>query len=118
MPTSVARTAICSAPLECPSSPGLPTTKVSVRPSRPETSSTLRRTSSSLAVSIGVLGVDAGRRTILAEHLAQDLAPFAGGDAGFGRRDRRRHDIAALGCRRFEIDQRLPHRLVVAPLPP
>src|SRR5262249_6488055 len=64
------------------------------------------------------LGADAGRSAILAEHLAQHAAPFAGGDACFGGSDRRLHDVTPFGGCRFEIDQRLTHGLVVAPLAP
>ena len=43
---------------------------------------------------------DAGGGAVLAEHLAQALAPLAGGDAGMGAGDRGRHDVAALAARR------------------
>src|SRR5713101_4524234 len=46
MPASRARTAICSAPLEWPSSPGLPTRNLMRRPSLRETRSTSARTRS------------------------------------------------------------------------
>ena len=46
MPQSRARTAICSAPLEWPSRPGLPTSSLMRRPSRADTRSTSPRTSS------------------------------------------------------------------------
>src|SRR3982751_5928256 len=46
MPMSRARTAICSAPLECPSSPGLPTRILSPRPSASPTRSTSSRSAS------------------------------------------------------------------------
>src|SRR5665647_2863245 len=52
MPASRARTAICSAPLEWPSRPGLPTRNVSRRPSRRETRSTSPRISSSPSTSL------------------------------------------------------------------
>ncbi len=39
---------------------------------------------------------DTGRRTILAEHAAQRVRPFAGGDAGLGAGDRGRHDVAVF----------------------
>src|SRR3954453_24114542 len=47
MPTSRARTAICSAPLECPSRPGLPTRILMRRPSASPTRATSSRSSSS-----------------------------------------------------------------------
>src|ERR687890_762855 len=47
-PASRARTAICSAPLECPSSPGLPTRKRS----RPPSSFPVARTCSRTPVSV------------------------------------------------------------------
>src|SRR5216683_3352578 len=46
MPASRARTAICSAPFEWPSRPGLPTRNFSRLPSRREAASTAARTSS------------------------------------------------------------------------
>src|ERR687898_310996 len=46
MPASRARTAICSAPLECPSRPGLPTRIFTRRPSASLTRSTSSRSSS------------------------------------------------------------------------
>ena len=49
--------------------------------------------------SVRAARADAGRRAILAEHLAQRRAPFAGGDAGLGAGDRGRHDVARLPCR-------------------
>ncbi len=52
MPASRARTAICSAPLEWPSSPGLPTRNVRRRPSLRDTRSTSARMSSSPLTSL------------------------------------------------------------------
>jgi hypothetical protein len=44
------------------------------------------------------LAVDAGDRTVLAEHLAQRVGPLAGGDPRQRALDRRLHqDVAALG---------------------
>ena len=97
MPQSRARTAICSAPLEWPSRPGLPTSSLMRRPSLAETRSTSARTSSRLASPVrGHGAADAGRRAIFAEDAAQRRAPFAGGDAGLGAGDRRLHDVAAF----------------------
>ena len=50
MPQSRARKAICSAPFEWPSRPGLPTRNFSRRPSRALTASTASRISSSPSV--------------------------------------------------------------------
>src|SRR6516225_7594260 len=52
MPASRARTAICSAPLEWPSRPGLPSTNFSRRPSLRDTRSTSARKSSRPTVSL------------------------------------------------------------------
>src|ERR687894_388597 len=51
MPASRARTAICSAPFECPSSPGLPTRILTRRPSDSDTRSTFSRSSVKLSES-------------------------------------------------------------------
>ena len=88
-------TAICSAPLEWPSRPGLPTRNFSRRPSFFDTRSTSARMSSRPSASLRMARADAGRRAVFAERLAQRKAPFAGGDAGFGAGDRGRHDVAA-----------------------
>src|SRR5882757_6053950 len=67
-PASRARTAICSAPLECPSRPGLPTSSRSLPPpSSAAVSATLRRTSASslpasAAIATGALLTPVGAR--------------------------------------------------------
>ena len=94
MPASRARTAICSAPLEWPSRPGLPTRKVRRRPSLRDTRST---SAADVVEPVDVVAhgtADPGRRAVFAERLAQRPAPFAGGDAGLGAGDRGRHDVA------------------------
>src|ERR671920_617869 len=53
MPMSRARTAICSAPLECPSSPGLPTRIFGVRPIASPTRATSSRSSATSSVGAG-----------------------------------------------------------------
>jgi hypothetical protein len=75
MPASRLATAICSAPLECPSSPGLPTRIFSVRPSASLTRATSSRSSSSAAGEAGL--ADAGRRAVGAEDVAQRARPLA-----------------------------------------
>ena len=92
MPESRAATAICSAPLEWPSRPGLATRNFGGPPAIDLTNST---TSPSPADEPH-RARHAGRRTELAEHLAHQLAPLAGGAAGLGQRDRRRHHVVAL----------------------
>ena len=57
---------------------------------------------------------DAGRRAVFAEGFAQGPAPFAGGDAGFGAGDRRRHDVGAAGRGALEVSQRRRDRAGVA----
>src|SRR5215203_4124887 len=61
MPASRARTAICSAPLECPSSPGLPTRIFTPRPR----CSPRRATSSRSSASSSPLGTAAASPTPL-----------------------------------------------------
>src|SRR5215510_12311708 len=61
---------------------------------------------------------DAGRRTILAECIAQREAPFACGHAGLGTPDRGRHDIAVLPCGAPEPVERLGDGLGIARRPP
>ncbi len=82
MPASRARTAICSAPFEWPSRPGLPTRILIRRPSASDTRSTLSRSSAS-ASSSGAAAASrhAGGRAVLAEHVAQRARPLAGGGA-------------------------------------
>ena len=63
-------------------------------------------------------GADAGRRAVFAERRAQRKAPFAGGDAGFGAGDRRRHDVAAAFRRLAQIVERRRDRLGVARVAP
>ena len=99
MPTSRARTAICSAPLECPSRPGLPT-RIFIAPAErvgrrgrprraaPRARRRRRRPGARLA--------DAGRRAVVAEDVAQRLRPLAGRHAGAGGGDRRGHDVLVV----------------------
>ncbi len=97
MPQSRARTAICSAPLEWPSRPGLPTRNFRRRPSGSETRLHRRadlleaRRASSAAAS-----ATPGGGAVFAEYLAQNPAPFAGGHAGLRAGDGGRHDVAAV----------------------
>ena len=94
MPASRARTAICSAPLECPSSPGLPTRIFSPRPSCSATRATSSRSSTTSSVDGRRRRLaDAGRRAVGAERVAQALRPLAGRHARARGRDRRRHDV-------------------------
>ena len=95
MPQSRARTAICSAPLEWPSRPGLPTRNLSAPPEPAAGRLDRRADLGEIARGRGRGLADAGRRAVLAEHLAQRRAPFAGGDAGLGGGDRGRHDVVA-----------------------
>src|SRR5580700_7783707 len=57
---------------------------------------------------------DASRRAVFAERLAKRPAPLAGGNAGLGARDRRRHDVAPAGGRAFEFGQRRLDLRVIA----
>ena len=114
MPASRARTAICSAPLEWPSRPGLPTRKVSRRPSFRDTRSTSARMSSRPPASLRIaLPTPVGAR-YSPKRLTQRPAPFAGGDAGFGAGDRGRHDVGGACGGALEIGQRRRDRLGVA----
>ena len=99
MPTSRARTAICSAPFEWPSRPGLPTRIRIGCPISSETLETRSRTSPSrspLTEPPARCLRDAGGRAVVAEDLAQDAGPLAGGGAGLGGLDGRRQDVRAL----------------------
>ena len=92
MPASRAATAICSAPFEWPSSPGLATSSRGGPPAiafDPLGHGSQHRRRAGMADG----GADAGRRAVLAEHLAQTSGPLAGGAAGVGQRDRGRHDV-------------------------
>ena len=122
MPTSRARTAICSAPFECPSRPGLPTRIRIGWPICSETSSTRSRTPASRSpltepprrpppTPVG--------RAVVAEDLAQDAGPLAGGGAGLGGLDRRRHDVAPLvaGGLGELLERRVDGALVALGLP-
>ena len=108
---SRARTAICSAPLECPSRPGLPTRIFSRRPMR-------------LADAVDLLAqllerrrvarpggglAHAGGRAELAERLAQRSGPLAGGGAGARGGERRLHDVPLAG-RHLAQGRRAPRR--------
>src|ERR1051326_2833913 len=146
MPASRARTAICSAPLEWPSSPGLPTRNFMRRPSFFDTRPTspprralapglcdpefhgspeLLRPAVDLAAQIvepdrvvAHAAPDAGRRAVFAKTPAQHRAPLAGGDARLRAGDRGRHDVAARACRAGEIGEcRLDGRLVARRAP-
>ena len=111
MPTSRARTAICSAPLEWPSRPGF-ATRIRIRcPSSSETSSTWARTASSSSPSEpwGV-PVDPGRAAVVAEGLAQGPRPLARRGAGLGGLDRRRHACWRSRRRRPRRAPRAPRR--------
>ena len=91
---SRARTAICSAPLEWPSRPGLPTRIFGVRPIVSPTRATSSRRSATWVGRRGRRGLaDAGRRAVGAEGVAQGLRPFAGGHAGAGGLDGRLHHV-------------------------
>ncbi len=89
MPTSRARTAICSAPLECPSRPGLPTRIFGRRPSVSLQPGDLLAQLVELARRArGRAGLaDAGRGAVAAEHLAQGRATTR---RSWRRRGRRR----------------------------
>ena len=115
MPQSRARTAICSAPLEWPSRPGLPTSSLMRRPSRADTRSTSPRTSSRSASSRAAMARDTPVGARYSPNTrAQRRAPLAGGDAGLGARDRRLHDVAAFLGGALQLGQRLLDGLGVA----
>ena len=76
------------------------------RPSLRDTRSTLGAHLVEPAGIVARRAADAGRRAIFAERLAQCLAPFAGGDAGFRRCDRCGHDVAAFGRSGAQVLQR------------
>src|SRR5690606_10104683 len=57
---------------------------------------------------------DAGGRAVLAEDLAHGVGPLAGRDARMRRRDRRRHDVAAVLRRFDEVLERLANALRIA----
>jgi hypothetical protein len=100
MPMSRARTAICSAPLECPSRPGLPTRIFEPAPERLATRvDLLAQRSRSSAPARGRLA-DAGRRAELAEGVAQRRGPLAGGRARAGGGERRGHDVLVAAATR------------------
>ena len=102
MPTSRARTAICSAPLECPSSPGLPTRIFS------RAAQALAERGDLVAQRGDVLArrrrarrlADARRRAVGAERVAQRLRPLAGRRARAGGGDRGGHDVLVARARR------------------
>ena len=71
---------------------------------------TSARSSSRSSAALPRLRPDAGRRAIFAEFAAQRRAPFAGRDAGFGRLDRGRHDVAPARRRRAQIRAARPRR--------
>src|SRR5215813_2907314 len=98
MPTSRARRAICSAPLEWPSRPGLPTRILIRWPIRSEAWSTRARSTTSCWLSLARRGgaVDAGRRPVGAEDVAHGLGPLSRRGAVLGGGDRRRHHVGLL----------------------
>ena len=75
MPASRAATAICSAPLEWPSSPGLPTSSRSGPPSDSAAACTLLAHRRAGRRRAPPTRADAGRAAVLAEHLAQHVRP-------------------------------------------
>ena len=94
MPESRARTAICSAPLEWPSRPGLPTRIFGRRPSFSCRRATSSRSSLELVVRRRGGGLaDARRAVVAAEHLAQRPRPLPGRRARPCGRDRRVHQV-------------------------
>ena len=94
MPASRARTAICSAPLEWPSSPGLPTRILTRRPSPSDTRSTRSRSAASessegaAAASPTPVGARYSPNTV-----AQGRRPLARGRSRPRGGQRRRHDV-------------------------
>ena len=114
MPASRAATAICSAPLEWPSRPGLATSSLGGPPAIALTRST---TSAKPATRTDGTG-DAGRGAELAEHLAHRRAPLAGRAAGLGQGDRRRHHVVAVGGRPPQLVERRGDGGLVAAGPP
>ena len=107
MPASRARTAICSAPLECPSRPGLPTRIFGRRPSCSCSRETSSRSSVELRVRRFVPAglADAGGGAVAAEHLAQRARPLAGGGARARGGDRRDHQVLLRGSHRGDPGQ-------------
>jgi hypothetical protein len=59
---------------------------------------------------------DPGRRAVLAEDRRARLRPLAGGDAGVGRADRRRHDVLPVRRRVAQAGERRLHLGLVAPV--
>ena len=111
-PTSRARTAICSAPLEWPSRPGLPTRIFSRRPERLGDALDLlaqRRRGRRPPAPAGGLA-DAGRRAVRAEDVAQRLRPLAGRHARAGGGDRRGHDVLVVVGGDARAARRAPRR--------
>ena len=84
MPASRAATAICSAPFECPSRPGLPTRIRGGPPNDFASSWTWRAHREHVVGDAGRDPADAGRGPVLAEHVAQRIGPFADGPARRG----------------------------------
>ena len=96
MPASRAATAICSAPLEWPSRPGLPTSTRIGWPSSRARSWTSLAHRDHVGADRRVHAADAGRCAVFAEHLAQRVGPLADGAARACERDRGGHQA----CRR------------------
>ena len=92
MPASRAATAICSAPLEWPSRPGLATSRRGGPPGRARSRSARARSPSEPPATPDAAATP-GRGPVLAEHLAQAVGPLAGGAAGPGQVDGGRHDV-------------------------
>ena len=114
MPASRAATAICSAPLEWPSRPGLATSSFGGPPAIVLTRSTTAAKPGGRTDRAG----DAGRGAELAEHLAHHRAPLAGRAAGLGQGDRRRHHVVAVARRPPQLVERRGDGGVVAAGPP
>ena len=115
-PASRARTAICSAPLQCPSRPGLPTRNRS----RPPSSSPVAATRVAHRRELRAASGDPdraghpGRSAVLAEHLAQRSGPLPRGHAGAGAARvagiRLASVLAAVAQRRRAPPRRRPRR--------
>ena len=120
MPQSRARKAICSAPLECPSRPGLPTRNLSRRPSgarpRPPRRG-CRRDLRSCSRRPWTTPVGPRYSPWTARICS---GPFAGRDARLRRGNRGGHDVAALARRSAQVRPARPprrlHRRGLAPV--
>ena len=92
MPASRAATAICSAPFECPSRPGLAT---SSRGGPPGIARTLAATPASPDDPAATAETPVGAR-YSPKHFAHQRPPLAGGAAGAGEGDRGRHHVGGV----------------------